>query len=310
MGKYFVIIQKLTKVICVFATVSLVGMWLFIYNLDKDSSVIENKKYFGTDDDKFPVMSLCFEQFYDDIVFQKIGENISATAYKEFLLGNYFEKRFTAIDYDNVTTNISDFLWKYEVEYRNGTELLNIKDDIGWKPFHYTYSWDSWNHFLKCFGFQITDRNLYHVRIYIRREIFENNVNDVAGAFAVLFHYPNQVISSMQTVKRQWVVWDNNTNHYISFNIKGLAVSTLRYKDNNCIAEWKNYDNITLENHLKIVGCKRPDQITDSDFPLCNSKEKMLEARIRLCPLWTIGTNRNRQLRVLGTMVDILPVIR
>ena len=75
MEQYFVIIQKLTKVTCVSATVSLVGMWLFIYNLDKDSSVIEGKKYFGTDDDKFPVMSLCFEQFYDDIVFQKYGEN-------------------------------------------------------------------------------------------------------------------------------------------------------------------------------------------------------------------------------------------
>ena len=133
MGKYFVIIQKLTKVTCVSATVSLVAMWLFIYNLDKDSSVVENKKYFGTDYDKFPVMSLCFKQFYDDNVFQKFGENISATDYKDFLLGNYFDKRFTTIDYDNVTTNISDFLLKYEVEYRNGTELLDIKDNIGWK---------------------------------------------------------------------------------------------------------------------------------------------------------------------------------
>ena len=176
-------------------------------------------------------MSLCFKQFLDDNSFRKYGGNITANAYKEFNFGQHFENAFMKIDFNEVTSNISDFILHYEVEYRNGTEL-NTTENIAWKPLYYTFSWNSWGHFLKCFGFEIIDRNLYHVRIFISRKIFRNSINNIGGTFATLFHYPNQVLSSLQTVKRQWLVWDDNvTNHYISFNIKGLDVSTLRYKN-------------------------------------------------------------------------------
>ena len=122
------------------------------------------------------------------------------------------------------------------------------------------------------------------VRIYINRNIFKNNIL-MGGDFAVLFHYPNQVLSSLHTVKRQWTVWNNNkTNHWISFNIKSMEVHTLRYKvqKENCISDWQRYDNITLKNHLKSVGCKTPDQIIDSDLPTCSTRQKMKQARIPL----------------------------
>ena len=284
MGLYFRFIQSLTKIICISATVSLVGMWIFIYNLDNDSSVIESKVYFKSEDDKFPVMSLCFKQFLDDNSFRKYGANITANAYKEFNFGQHFENAFMKIDFNEVTSNISDFILHYEVEYRNGTEL-NTTENIAWKPLYYTFSWNSWGHFLKCFGFEIIDRNVYHVRIFISRKIFRNSINDIGGTFATLFHYPNQVLSSLQTVKRQWLVWpDNKTNHYISFNIKNVDVTTLRFKDDreNCVPDWKRYDNITLENHLKSCECRTPDQTTASHWPICSTKEKMKQARIHL----------------------------
>ena len=70
----------------------------------------------------------------------------------------------------------------------------------------------------------------------------------------------------------------------MSFNLKGMEVNIERYKKNrnNCIENWKNYDNITLENHLRNVGCKTPDQITSDAWPVCNGKEKMKSARLRL----------------------------
>jgi hypothetical protein len=104
------------------------------------------------------------------------------------------------------------------------------------------------------------------------------------GGFAVLFHCPNQVLASMQTVKRYWVQRDNSTNHYMNFNLKRLEVNEKRYKkrQNNCILNWKNYDNMTLRNHLNKVGSKTPDQISNETWPICRSQEKMNEARLHL----------------------------
>ena len=283
MGVCFRLVQNLTKIVCISAAVLLVGMWIFIYKLDKDSITVESKEYFGADDDVFPVMSLCFNQFFDDRLFERYGGNITAEAYKSFLFGYHYDDKLTKINFHEVTTNLSDFIIKYEVGFRNST-FVDTQENIAWKPLYYTFSWNSWGMFLKCFGLEITDKNLYHVRIFINREIFKNNVNYLAGGLATLFHYPNQIMSSLQTVKRQWLVWDNSTNHFLSFNIKGMEADISRYKEDkhNCIEDWKNYDNITMENHMKTIGCKSPDQITNSDWPICSSKEMMRKARIPL----------------------------
>ena len=66
--------------------------------------------------------------------------------------------------------------------------------------------------------------------------------------------------------------------------MNGVETTSLRYKSykNNCILDWKSYDQITLEDHLRAVGCKTPDQITDSPWPVCSSNEMMKKARIPL----------------------------
>ena len=283
MRKYFNISKKITNFVCIFATLCLIGMWIFIYNLDNDSTVIERKEYFETDKDGFPVMSLCFNQFFDDRYFTKFGNNITAKSYKNFLLGNHYDEILRKINYQEVTSNLSDFIIKYDVQYRNATEIFT-QENVAWKPVYYTFSWESWGTLLKCFGFEITNKDLYHVRIMINREIFKDNVMDEAGGFAVLFHYPNQTLSSLQTVKRQWVVWDNKTNHFLSFNIKNMETNALRYKEdkNNCVVNWKNYDDITLNNHIKMIGCRTPDQFLTDAFPVCSTKQLMKQARIPL----------------------------
>ena len=96
-------------------------MWIFIYNLDKNSTVIETKEYFEMDDDMFPAMSLCFNQLFDDRLFTKYEENITGNAYKDFLFGNHFDEKFTKIDFYDVTMNLSDFFLGTTVGFRNGT---------------------------------------------------------------------------------------------------------------------------------------------------------------------------------------------
>lgn len=281
------IVTYLIKTICVLVTLILVGFWLYRYILDEDSSVIENRSYFDDEDDVFPVMSLCFEQEFNDEVLKSMNARFSAVDYRNFLIGDHYDPLMTKIDYHSVTTNMSDFILGFDVEFRNGTNISQTMKNVAWKPLYYTSSWISWSRILKCFGLEFKEfRNteVYFVRLFVKREIFPNMVRDSDGGFAVLFHYPNQFSASFKTVKRQWIRQDDKTNHFMSFNLKGMEVNIERYKKkrNNCIENWKNYDNITLENHFKGVGCRTPDQITNNAWPVCNNKEKMKLARLRL----------------------------
>ena len=246
-------------------------------------AVIEGRNYFSNTDDVFPVMSLCFNQSFQDRHFKKWGSHIRGSDYIDFLFGQHFDEAMTKIDFNSVTTNISDFVLFYQVEYRNGTFIDYTIDNIAWKTLYYTLSWNSWGVLVKCFGLEITDKNVYDVRLFMKREIFPENVRNADGGFAVLFHYPNQILASLHTVKRQWIKRDATTNHYMSFGLKSVDVNIQRYKKSqqNCIPNWKNYDNITLENHLEKIGCKTPDQITNNTWSICSSKVKMKDARLR-----------------------------
>ena len=280
--KHEVLIKFPIYVLCVFSTIILVGLWIHRYSLDKDMAVIESRNYFSNPDDVFPVMSLCFNQSFQDHYFKKWGSHIRGSDYRDFLFGEHFDEAMTKIDFSSVTTNISDFVLFYKVEYRNGTFIDNTIDNIAWKPLYYTLSWNSWGVLVKCFGLEITDKNVYDVRLFMKREIFPENVRNADGGFAVLFHYPNQILASLPTIKRQWIKRDSATNHYMGFDLKSADVNVQRYKKSqqNCIPDWKNYDNITLERHLEKVGCKTPDQITNNTWSICSSKEKMKEARL------------------------------
>ena len=280
--KHVCVIKCLVYFFCISSAIIMVGLWIHRYFLDKDMSVIEGRNYYSNPDDVFPVMSLCFNQSFENSYFKKWGSHLRGTDYIEFLFGRYFDYAMTKIDYSSVTTNISDYVLFYQVEYRNGTFIGYTIEDIAWKPLYYTLTWNSWGVFVKCFGLEITDKDVYDIRLYMKREVFPDKIRNANGGFAVLFHYPNQILASLQTVKRQWIKRDDRTNHYMSFGLKRVDVNVQRYKrsQQNCIPDWKNYDNITLERHLEKVGCKTPDQITNNTWSVCSSKEKMKEARL------------------------------
>ena len=277
-------VKYLIKVVCMLVTIIFVGHWLHRYMLDEDSSVIEVREYFDGADDVFPVMSLCFKQTFQALQSKYPDKNLSEFNYNNILIGKQYHPLVTEIDYHSVSTNISDFILGYDVEFRNGTSFTATLRNIAWKPPYYTTTWDSWGRIVKCFGLEITEKEVYYVRLFVKREIFPNMTRNSNGGFAVLFHYPNQVLASIKTVRRQWMKRDASTNFYMSFNLKGMGVHIQRHRKNrhNCVENWKNYDSIIMANHLRRVGCKTPDQIANDTLSVCNTKEKMKEARLHL----------------------------
>ena len=276
-------VKHLIKTACVLVTLVLVGFWLYRYILDENSSVVEGRYYFEEEDDIFPVMSLCFKQTFPKFDFKSPSENLTAVDYHNFLIGEHYHPLLREVDYHSVSTNISDFVLLYHVEFRNGT-MLETHENVAWKPLYYTFTWISWDRIVKCFGLEITNKDVYYIRLFVKREIFPNLIRNSDGGFAVLFHYPNQLSASFKTVKRQWMERDASTNHYMSFNLKGMDVEIQRHKKRrrNCVKNWKNYDNIITRSHLRRVGCRTPDQITNKSWPICDTKDKMKEARLHL----------------------------
>lgn len=102
------------SIICVVATICMVGYWCYKYSLDSDTIGLNYKQYFHTAEDTFPVLSMCF---LDPFLKEKLEQNqagINISTYKKFLFGEIEDPRFTNIDYDNVTVNLKDYIRRYK----------------------------------------------------------------------------------------------------------------------------------------------------------------------------------------------------
>ena len=285
-------VKFLFKIGCMIFTIILVTQWMERYFLDEDMTIIENRSYYMDDSDLFPVMSLCFKQVFHDKLFEKFGPNITGSKYEEYLKGEFFDEIMNTIDYDSVTTNISDYVIAMDAYFQNGTSVEDTLSNVAWKPPYHSYSWQSWKDHVKCFSFELTDKNIHIVRIFILRDIFPNRIRPQYAGFTVMFHYPNQLSTSIHSITRQWVSRNELSNYWMDFNIRGMNVVVRRYKKkyNNCLQNWQNYDNVVIEQLIKSVGCKAPYQKTKDYWPICKSKQKMKKVQF---PIETVsGFNR------------------
>ena len=90
------------RFICLCATIIMICFWFYKFIQDDDLCIVDYKEYLETEDDVFPVMSLCFPpSFYEDKL-AKYGVN--STIYHKYLSGERLDASMSHIDYHNVTT--------------------------------------------------------------------------------------------------------------------------------------------------------------------------------------------------------------
>ena len=270
------------KCCCFIATFALVGFWCYKYYLDYDISVVDFKSFFDTADDIYPIMSVCFEQKFNDTILQKHGPNINGSAYRRYLSGDIFDTSMTNIDYDSVSTNISDFMVGQLVFWKNGSS--SDLSNADWRLPYHTYSGFIFPHiFSKCFGIEIGHNNINSMMVGMQQNIFEGGIRPKMFGLAIFFHYPSQLLRSFHTHKQDWFVRKDRSTFAMNFELKGMEVVERRNKRKvECIPDWKNYDNIILEKHLETVGCKSPYQnyhkMYMNRLPICENAEKTKEA--------------------------------
>lgn len=115
-------LRTIFKACCSIATFVFMGMWIHRYLLDRDTTIIENQAFFETENDAMPVLSMCFEQSFDGFNFSEVGDGLSKELYVKHLAGKpmkHFDKRFTGIEYFDVSTNISDYIISHGVYFVN-----------------------------------------------------------------------------------------------------------------------------------------------------------------------------------------------
>ena len=277
------IIGKLFKFLCVLFAMFFVGLWCYKYYLDEDIYDVDVRSYHYEQDDIYPVMSICFNQSLHEAILQKYGQH--GPNYIKYLYGEYFGDSMPGINYSNISTNITEFLLAYVV---NGKTLVDIGENTGWKDPYYHYS--HLNTFdpdhqlvLKCFGVEITDKNITSLELIISRDIFPYQITEDTLELMILFHYPNQVLRASNSAMFQFPILraSNGFNFKMTFHLKGMDVIERRNKKHRkCIEDWRNYDNIIFEEHMKSIKCKAPYQESKENFSNCASQDKMKDVQL------------------------------
>ena len=273
------------RCICIIVTVVVIGSWLHRYTLDKDMTVIETASYFDTEDDMFPMLSICFKQYFDDTIFEDMGFHFTGEDYEKYLRGEeYFGDEMSKVDYHSISTNLSEYIITYNVRYQNGTLLWDMPLHISWKQPYHTITLNGGKHLVKCFGLEITDGEVFHLAVLMKRDIFADRIRPSNRGFEVIFHYPNQALNAIHTLLNQWERRDKITNYWIEFNVRGFEVDIHRYKSrlHNCVQDWKNYDYLMVEEDIKSAGCKAAYHPKGLKWPICSTKEQMAAVQTTL----------------------------
>ena len=137
--------------------------------------------------------------------------------------------------------------------WKNGTRLrFDENGSQSWKQPYYHYSHRYRRHVFKCFGIEITDKDITSLRIALKNDLCPNEANTQEGRFdmIVLFHYPFQIVRSLHGQYRYYR--KNNLAFKLIFKIKDVEVIERRNKRSlKCIQMWQDYDNIIFEKRMR-----------------------------------------------------------
>lgn len=101
---------KLFILICSIGAICLCSFRIYKYGLNDDSTLVDYKKFTETKDYVFPTVSFCLcNMFLDD---RLASYAVNSSAYTKFLRGELYEEGMLNIDYQQVTTDMSDITLK------------------------------------------------------------------------------------------------------------------------------------------------------------------------------------------------------
>lgn len=280
--------------LCLVATIGLQIYCIYKYTLNEDVSLVTYKRFHAEKDNVYPSISFCIINPFLEDELQKYGNNISVTSYSYFLQGWNWDERMMNIDFDSVTVSLADNLNWMAIQLHNDAIYFfdNLKQKsvpTDWNPPKFYVSFRS--SLRKCFSFDVPSMDKDLVKDFylaFKTTMFPKGVRPVkthfdgsnpddGGGFFTYLHYPGQRFTSYYTVMSDWKSRVNNTkNYYMRFDAKDIEVIRHRNKaKQRCVEDWRNYDQMIMNDIIQEVGCRPPHWNTTLDLSLCSTPGEM-----------------------------------
>ena len=260
---------------CTAATIGLQLYCITRYFKNDDITEVKYTSFHSSKDAIYPSFSICILPPFIEKRFDEYGNGINMASYGNFLKGQLWDERMVDVDYDNVSTSISDNLLGTSLMPLEASELLTPEPD-------YFVSFRSgWR---KCFTINMPflyQKRVYKFRTFLKNDIFPQGKRPDNGhwtnGFFWYVHYPKQRFTGIHTIKYDWPLRTNKSKNYLmKFIVKDIEVVTRRNKSPEpCVEDWMNYDQHMMEKMMTEAGCRPPHWSPYSNLPICSNATQM-----------------------------------
>ena len=230
----------------------------------------------------YPMLSFCL---IDPFIQSRLyNANLTVETYLEFLRGSRSYDELENVDFNTVTLDLNDFFISARFGHRNGSYFELTNQDFHHGLLKLTYSGFYNGIFMKCFGLKSTLKNIDGFDFRFKTSLYPNGIRPSSKlSIAVGLHLPNQLSLVGNSLKYTWPNLDENGTHVMGFSLQQIDIIKRRNKRKDpCIPDDFNFDQIILDSHLDMVGCRPPYLRTNKILGVCRSAEKIREANIDL----------------------------
>ena len=268
---FWKIINRITFVLCLFATVGLSAYAISRYLENEDITLVQSLRYHSSEERLYPSISLCIiPPFLENEFIKYKNFGINMTSYIHFLEGKTWNERMLDIDYDKVTVSFADNLL-------NSYFMTQDHERRNWVPVYYTSFQTSKR---KCFTIDapyVKNELLYYFSMDIRNDIFPNGGRTATNEIATYLHYPGQRLKAYYTENFQWKSRENKPKNYkMKFNINNINIISRRNKpEEPCVTDWRDYDKHVMRSMMLETGCHPAHWKLANDLPICNDTAQM-----------------------------------
>ena len=117
------------------------------------------KRYHESDDDQYPLLSLCFINFLSAKKLEQQNPRTNKSEYLNFIRGNYFEAQLLEIDFQNVSKNISNYIIGYYLIKEDGRKEYHGDKNL----FDLSFVGKWWDKFMTCYSLSPPQNSQYRI---------------------------------------------------------------------------------------------------------------------------------------------------
>ena len=271
--------------VCLINAIGLASKCLLKFLENDNLTSVGYKKFHKNEYHIYPSISWCIKHPFLEHELKKYADGINVTSYSNFLQGLYWDRRMLHVEFDDVTPSLLDNQLTVRLRYHDKTgyyydHISKYSYPTGWVPYFYVSFRSSAR---KCFTFDIPFSENKPVKVFaveMRNNIFPRGVRPTGsynGGFNVYHHYPGQRLTSIYTIKYDWEPKSNQSKPYhMRYEIRDVEANRHRIQPQEpCIEDWKNYDQIVMDEIMSAAGCRPPHWEATHNLSLCSNPNHM-----------------------------------